>query len=269
MATSTAPRISLEQIPLFKGLALAERELLKKHLHLRHLPARTPLMAQNAKGEGVYFLLSGTVRIYREPQGSPQVMLNIVGPGDVIGEIGVLDGGGHTAHAMTIEPSVTYWIGTNEFLQCVEAMPMLSKNLIRLLAHRLRRCSAHIESLSIRSVHSRVARLLWELSQRYRDRDAPPPPEVIGGTGEIVSGTKSIAATTLYPSVSVGVPIGVPTTILIPFRLTQTDIAAMVGASRLHVNKSLASLRRLRVISIRTDYRIVVLDEAALRRHCD
>lgn len=247
-------RRSLEQIPLFEGLSAAELEHLRNRIQQRRIPAKTALLTQDARGEGIFFLLSGTVKIYRERADGTAIVLNMVGPGEAIGEISALDGGGHTAHAVTLEPTLVLWIGADEFVACMSSIPQLSQNVVRLLTHRLRLSSAHIEALSTLNVHCRVSRLLWGLAQRYKEDPA-----------HAVSAASSPATPSSPASSSSSHQLAM----LIPVRLTQGDIAAMVGASRAHVNKSLAQLRRQKVIEVRSDQRILVLDEMALSHSCD
>ena len=79
-------------------------------------------------------------------------------------------------------------------------MPALSYNLLRIVARRLRLATAQIQALATLDLHGRVARQILALA------------EECGSTGQ--NGTMTI-----------------------PLRLTQSDLAEMVGASRVRVNE--------------------------------
>jgi hypothetical protein len=101
-----------------------------------------------------------------------------------------------------------------------------------LLTGRLRLANEQIQSLTTLDVYGRVARQIMAFAQQNG--------HATGANGDIV----------------------------IPLRLTQTDIADWVGASRVHVNKILGVYKRRRYISVDQDYRITVHNPEALARHC-
>jgi len=113
------------------------------------------------------------------------------------------------------------------FRRSAEEVPALGKNLAHVLSRRLWLANTH--SLSALDVPGRVAAQLLALATEYGE----PAPE--GGT-------------------------------LVPMPLTQTDLAALVGASRVRVNQALGFFRKRGAISVAEDGRFTVRDSDALAR---
>jgi CRP-like cAMP-binding protein len=108
-------------------------------------------------------------------------------------------------------------------------MPVLAQNLIGILNSRLRSSTGQIQALAALDVQQRVIRQLLFFAERYGK------PNTSGET-------------------------------LIPIRLTQNDLAGLVGASRRRVNQAVVILKRSGWILVDADYHITLLDSAALER---
>jgi CRP/FNR family cyclic AMP-dependent transcriptional regulator len=159
------------------------------------------------------------------------VILGIRGRGEIVGEMSLVDRQGRSASVVTLEDCTLLWLDRPSFETCLQTMPPLSTNLVRLLARRLRLANAQIQALAALDLYGRVARQLLSLAEEY---------------GE--------------PSPSGG--------ILIPLRLTQSDLAGLVGASRVRVNEVMVAYKRRKYLSVDASYRITVHNAAALARRC-
>ncbi len=216
-------------ISLFRGLAPEELERLATLLHERSFPAGTNVISAEEPGGGAYVILSGTAKVYVTHTDGTQVILAILGAGEIIGEMSVADSLGRSASVLTLEDSTLLWMDRETFLSSMEEMPAIARNLIGILSRRLRLADTHVRSLAALDVHGRVAAQLVAFAREYGE----PLPD--GGT-------------------------------LIPLRLTQTDLAGLVGASRVRVNQVLGYYRKRGNITIDKDHRITVHDEEALAR---
>jgi CRP-like cAMP-binding protein len=136
-----------------------------------------------------------------------------------------------SASVVTIESTTLLWMDRTNFQRCLMTMPMLAYNLACILATRLRLANEKIQTLATQSVESRVARQILAFAEQYGQRRSD---------GEIHVG----------------------------IRLTQSDIAALIGASREHINKVIVSYKERGYISVDRNYRITIHDSQALARRC-
>src|SRR5699024_7253516 len=109
------------------------------------------------------------------------------------------------------------------------SMPGLTFNLMRILSDRLRAANERIQALCALDVYGRVARQILAFAHQY-GKSAPDG------------------------------------TVIVPLRLTQSDIASLVGATRERVNQVISSFKQRGLISVDRNYRITLHDPAALER---
>lgn len=226
MPIATDPR-ELSQLPLFRDLTREQLAWVSERLHRNTYPANSTVFAVEQPAEVVYIVHSGTARIHVEQMSGTDVFIDISGPGDVMGEMAVIEGVGRSASALTLEDCVLYWMDRASFLEALRTIPTISINLIRILSNRLRHANERIQAFAALNVDGRVARHILSFSHKY---GRPQP------NGDIV----------------------------IPIRLTQSDVAELVGSTRESVNKIMSYLRRRKLISIDRDYHITVHDAKGL-----
>ncbi|MBI4505181.1 MAG: Crp/Fnr family transcriptional regulator [Chloroflexi bacterium] len=221
----------LGEIPLFQGLSSAQLDRLGELLHTRTFPAAANVMTVEQPGEVAYVVVAGTVKVHVEQADGSDVILAILGPGEVVGEMGVVDNLGRSATVVTMERSTLLWMSRAAFWECLRSMPTMTYNLVGILSRRLRLANDHLEALAALDITGRVAHQILAFAREY------------------------------------GEPIGDGGT-LIPIRLTQSDLASLIAASRVRVNRALVGFRRRRYLSIDRGHRITVHNAAALERHC-
>jgi len=222
----------LEKIDLFDGLTQEQLSALNTLLHRRVFPAGATLMTVEQTGEVVYVILNGTVKVCIDQEGGTEVIIAILGAGDVVGEMSPLDNDSRCATVVTIEESTLLWMDRADFRLCLQRVPNVAYNLARILAKRLRAANEQIQTLATREVECRVARQLMAFANQY---------------GKITAGGE----------------------IAIPIRLTQSDIAGLVGATRESINKVMVSYKERGYISIDTGHHITIHNWKALTNRCN
>lgn len=224
---------TLGEFPLFRDLAIEQLTRLNDLLRRRTFPSGTNLASAEEPGEVVYLILDGTVKIYVTQADGNDVIIAFGGPGDVEGEMSVLDSvaAGRSANIVTQEQTTVLWLDRVNFQECMRTMPAIALNLVRILSDRLRLANERIQALCALDVYGRVARQIQSFSRQY----GTPGPD--GAT-------------------------------VIPIRLTQSDIASLVGATRERVNQVMASFKQQGYIAVDRNYRITVHNPDALERYC-
>lgn len=221
-------RTILPDIALFKGLGETQLAWIAQRAHRRLFPAGASIVTAEQPGEAVYIILVGTVKIHIEQADGRDVVLAIIGAGDTLGEMSLLDSAGRSASAVTLEDSLLLWMDKAAFQQMLAEFPPVALNLVRIMSSRVRLNNELIQALATLDVYGRVARQLLAFAEKY---------------GESGAG-------------------------LIPVYLTQGDIADLVGASRKRVNQVMVFFREQEFISLNPAGKITVLNRAALAKYC-
>lgn len=219
----------LSEVALFRDLRSEQLSKLVEQLYLKTFPSGANVITAEERGDSVYVIVEGTAKIYVTHTDGTEVILAILGPGEVVGEMSVADSLGRSASVLTLEDSTLLWMDRHTFLSSMDEVPTIARNLIGILSRRLRLADTHTRSLAALDVHGRVAAQLLAFAREYGE----PLPD--GGS-------------------------------LIPLRLTQTDLAGLVGASRVRVNQALGYYRKRGSISLDKNHRIIVRDEESLAR---
>src|SRR5262249_33422277 len=105
----------LDRIALLQDLTESELRQISKVLHGKIFPEGTTLMTVEQPGEAVYFILSGTVKVHVEQEDGRDVIISILGPGECVGEMSLLDQVGRSATVATIEECEMYWLDRATF----------------------------------------------------------------------------------------------------------------------------------------------------------
>ncbi len=227
---SDETRNILGTIPLFDGLTATELNWVAHQAHRRMVAAGTSIVTAELPGEAVYIILYGTVKIHVEQADGRDVVLAILGAGDTVGEMSLIDSSGRSASAVTLEDSLLLWMDKQAFQEALRQFPAVAQSLVRILSARVRLANELIQALATLDVYGRVARQVLAFAEKYGRAD-----------GESV---------------------------LIPIHLTQSDIADLVGASRKRVNTVMVFFREQEFISINANGKIVVLNRAGLAKYC-
>lgn len=161
-------------------------------------------------------VLHGRVRIGSVSPEGREVVLNIINPGEVFGEIALLDGKPRSADATATEDTLLLVLERRHFLPFLERHPDTMLRLIAVLCDRLRRTSVAMEDLAMLDLPERLARLLLKLGEDYGRR--------------IADGLR------------------------IDFKLSQKDLSNLVASSRESVNKQMRAWHAEGVLDMQGGY---------------
>jgi CRP/FNR family cyclic AMP-dependent transcriptional regulator len=230
-AMSVVDPCMIGDIELLRGLSAAQLSQVSGYLYCRTYPAGANIITVEQPGEVVYLIQSGTLKIHIEQANGSDVILAILGRGDIVGEMSLVDSAGRSASVITLEESRLFWMAAKDFQECLKAFPIMAQNLVRTLSRRVRLANELVQALANLDVHGRVARQLLAFADKYGES---------GSNGDV----------------------------LIPLRLTQGDMADLVGASLKRVNQVMVSFKSQGYISVDEKYCITVRNRKALARYC-
>lgn len=230
-ALDVAPAVRLDgggDMPqLFDRLTPATRATVQEvGRHVRY-PSGTAVMFPGQVGDSVHFLISGHVKIVAHGIGGKQTLLGLRGPGEILGEMSILDQQPRGSAVMAVDAVETFVMPAARFRAELDRAPDLAIIVMEFLVHRLRDADTkRAEYLSLDST-GRIAARIVELAERF-------------GSG---AGDGTVA-------------------IMLP--MTQAELAGWAGASVESAGRALATLRKLGWIETERR-RIVVRELEALR----
>ena len=214
----------LQRVPLFAGLPTDELAELSSRLRPRRYGRNETLCLEGDPGTSLYIIDRGRVKLGLTSAEGREIILDLLGPGDVFGELALLDGEPRSANAVAVESSEVLLLARDDFLKFVEQHPQAALVLLSTLSHWLRRLTTQMQDTAFLDVPARLARTILRLAEAE----------------EAVHG-KAITP-----------------------RLTQTDLAGMVGTTRETLNKWLGFYEDQGLIR-RDKHQIVVLRPDKLR----
>lgn len=157
----------IENIELFQNLAEPTLDRLRQQIRARKLAKSELLFSAGDPSDTMYLVQRGRIRIWTVSAAGAEVTLNVLGPGTVFGEIGLLDGSERTAGASALDAVDLLAISRSSFDSALERDPQLARNVISFLCERLRWVSARMEDSALRSAPERLSRMLVHLVQDY------------------------------------------------------------------------------------------------------
>lgn len=170
----------LAQSALFLPLSDAERRKLGSQL-LRQLHQKDDyLFFQGDPAEWLVFVVEGRVKMIKHSESGRETILSTFGPGQIVGEVGVLAGDEYPATAQALESTVTLSLRRAEYVALMRTHPELAWALIQELGRRLLRAHETIRSMAVEKVERRVARVLLRMASTTGERlEEPEPPGAV------------------------------------------------------------------------------------------
>ena len=149
--------------PVFEGLP--EESLIKatSHVVTRNHPANQVILLENDWGGSVYFILEGWVKIRTYNLDGKEVTLNIIGTGELFGEMAAVDEVPRSTDVITLTPTKISSIPAQDFVELIYSEPLAGVRLAQLMAKRLRQVNRRLRLREADST-SRVADTLLFLA---------------------------------------------------------------------------------------------------------
>lgn len=211
---------------LLGALSRDERQALLRRGRRLHVPQGGLIFAHGSPGDDALLIETGRVRITLSSTEGRQTILSNLGPGDLVGELAVLDGATRSANAEAATDVTGTVLTRAAFLDLIETRPRAAQAIITALCTRLRQTNDAFASHALTDGAVRLARVLLRLF------DGWSRPRAAGG-------------------------------LLLDGPFSQTEIGNMAGLTRESVNRQLRKLETRGVI-LREDGHLCLIDRAAL-----
>jgi CRP/FNR family transcriptional regulator, cyclic AMP receptor protein len=210
---------------LFRGFKADERDAILGRVRTRNLKTGETVFAIGSPGDNMMAVLNGTVRISVPAPDGKELLLAILQPGEVFGELAVLDGKERSADAIANSPCTLAILDRRDILSFLEQHPAVWLKLISVLCDRLRHADQQLSEVALLQLPARLAKtMLRILKTEPRSMASPGQPTI---------------------------------------HLNQQELANMVGGTRERVNKCLASWRREGILKV-SEGKIIISNIPAL-----
>ncbi len=216
----------LQSLSYFSGLTTPELEPIRQLVFEKSAQRDDLILLEGQPAQALYFVVAGVVKMFKSSAQGKEQVVGLIRPGESFNDVPIFDGRPNPASAMALGPVDLYGISKDGIDSILRQHPKVAADVVAILAGKLRELMSLVEDLSFRHVTARLARLLLEYVE---DRGKP-------GLGE--AGIKQ--------------------------RLTQQEMAAMIGTAREVVGRSLKALEEEGAIRMER-HRIVIRDREALK----
>ena len=217
----------LSRVPLFSELSGGDLERIAGVAVPRSYPPSVRVFHEGDNSDACYIVRSGDLRVTREHSDGRAIALATLGPGDIFGELAMLDGEARSASVETLSDVELVALPAADVRRMLSDHPEISVKLIVALTRRLRETNERVARQSFQTVPSRVAGVLAQL-----------------------------IAEEALPEGREGVTV----------RMTQADLAQLAGTSRESVSRFLATLERAGVVKVGRG-RVTVVQPRRLRSY--
>jgi CRP/FNR family transcriptional regulator, cyclic AMP receptor protein len=217
----------LGRVPLFSELSSEDVERISRVAVPRSYPKGVRVFHEGDRSDACYIVRSGDLRVTREHPDGRAIALATLGPGDIFGELAMLDGEARSASVEALSDCELLALPASDVRQLLRGSSEITVKLVIALTRRLREANERISRQSFQTVPSRVAGVLSQLIAE----EAP----LEGRDGVTV-------------------------------RMTQADLAQLAGTSRESVSRFLAVLERAGVVRVGRG-RVTVLEPRRLRAY--
>lgn len=216
----------LANINLFRGMPMEQMRSIEQRTVMREVRRKEVIYLPGDAGDRIYLLKRGVVKISGLSDDGREVILALLHRGEVFGEEAVLDEAPRDHMAEAYDDALLCILTRQDFLDILRNHPEMAFKVTKLIGFRLKTFRNRVESFLFKGAAARLAQTLLDLAQDHGIRDSRG--------------------------------------VLLPLRLSQQDLASLIGVTRESVNVTLSDFRKRGVVEL--DRRSIrILDADALR----
>lgn len=155
----------LRRVPVFAALTDHQMNQLAGAVTKRRVQRGELIVEQGKKSHALYVILSGRARVVMTDRRAREVILDMIAPGDYVGELSLIDGKSHSANVQAEVQCDLLVLDHQDFNRCLSENHAMALAVIKGLAQRLRKADEKIGSLALMDVYSRVTKVLMGMSK--------------------------------------------------------------------------------------------------------
>jgi len=147
----------LQSVALFWDLSEEELGYISEKMIARHYESGKFIFLEDSEGEQCFFVVQGSVKVTRLSKDGREVILAMLNEGEFFGEMALLDGESRSANVIALEETEVLTLNREDFLVVLHDYPQIAIQLLKEMAHRLRKSDRQIASLSLSDAEKRIA----------------------------------------------------------------------------------------------------------------
>lgn len=160
----------LRKVTLFKSLSDENLSLISTFTEEKLIPEGKEFISQGDLAQSAYMILEGGVRVFRVSEDGDEITLAILGPGEVVGEMGIIDNHPRVASVSTIKNTKVLSLKRSDFLEMLKNHPETAASLLQTLAERVEETDERFEDLFSKSLEERTLKTLEVLAPYFSDQ---------------------------------------------------------------------------------------------------
>jgi CRP/FNR family cyclic AMP-dependent transcriptional regulator len=220
----------LQQAPLFSVLDTPDLQFLATKFSRLRYQRGEMIFREGESADWLFFIADGRVKLSIASTSGSELLIGVLGKGQIFGELAVIDRGPRAMDARAMEHSVVFALSSDVFWTLIENRPALARRLLELMARRLRRADQQSQDLVFFDAPTRLARKLLQLAEDH------------------------------------GEPTGIADEVRLTVKITQEEVAQMIGVTRGSANRLIAHFAGREWIDWNDGYPILRSPASLLRR---
>lgn len=221
----------LEKAPFLAALSTSRRRTLLDTARPRKFKRGEVLFHQDDPGDSLFLVQSGAVKLVLPGSDGKEKLLRVLGPGDVLGEMAIIDGAPRSATAVAMKATTTVSVRREPFVEALTAEPQAALRLCSILVQKLRTTTEALEDATFLDVPGRLAKALLDMAAKSGER----------------------------------APDG---SITFELTMTQQEMADLIGGTRARVNEHLQAFARLGWLELDRSS-VTIIKPQLLRKRCE
>ena len=161
----------IQNFSIFQGLPSNEIDAIAKAAVKKDIPAKTTFIEQGAESEAAYFILSGSVTVFRMNENGEEINIAVLGSGDVVGEMALIDQEPRSAFVKTLTDTSVLILTSHDFKKILQKHPNTAIHLLSSLSIRIRHTDQHVEDLLTKNLVTRTWNTLKALEKYFPQRE--------------------------------------------------------------------------------------------------
>lgn len=157
----------LENFGMLKALSKEEKEKLDGMAAMRHVPRKQVLYFPSDSSNSIYLLKAGRVKISRISPEGKEIILTILGPGEVFGELGITGQQEREEFAEVTDDAIICVVDIKDLQKMMKENPKFNTEILKFIGFRLKRVQSRLESLIFKSAEQRIRSLIKELGEDH------------------------------------------------------------------------------------------------------